>query len=141
MEDLRINERITIPASDLNIQQVRSSGPGGQNVNKVASKIVLTWAMNSELLGNPAVEMRLRKLAGQRLTKENQIQIIAQESRSADRNLQMARRRLRDLILAAFVKPKPRVPTKPSRGAVRRRLETKSKTGEKKSSRQQNWDG
>ncbi len=140
MEDLKINERLTISASDLHIQQVRSSGPGGQNVNKVASKIVLTWTVNSELLGSEPVEMRLRKLAGQRLTKENQIQIVAQESRSADRNLQAARRRLKELILAAFVKPKPRVPTKPSRGAVRRRLDTKSKTSDKKSSRQQNWD-
>jgi ribosome-associated protein len=141
MDDLYINDRMTIPASQLDIQQVRSSGPGGQNVNKVATKIVLSWKIDSDLIGSKIVESRLKALAGRRLNKENQIQIVSQESRSAERNATVAADRLRELILQAFVKPKPRVATKPSKGSIKRRLETKSKQSDKKTGRQiRSWD-
>ena len=141
MNDLRINERITIPASQLQTRQVRSSGPGGQNVNKVATKVILTWAIDPSLLPSEAAASRLRRLAGSRLTQDDQLQITCQQTRSAERNQQLALLRLRDLILSALEKPKPRRPTKPSKGSVRRRLDAKSQRGEKKSSRQTRWEG
>ncbi len=139
MEDLRINDRLTIPASQLDIQQVRSSGPGGQNVNKVATKIILTWIIDSNLIGSKAVEARLRTLAGKRLNKADQIQIVSQQSRSAEQNINFALKRFRELLLQAFVKPTPRIATKPSRGSIQRRLKHKSKESEKKEGRRNNW--
>jgi ribosome-associated protein len=140
MDGLRINHRLTIPASQLDIQQVRSSGPGGQNVNKVASKVILTWTIDSELIGSPTIEARLRKLAGKKLNNDGQIQIASQQSRSAERNTIYAISRLRELIQSAYVVPKPRIPTKPSKGSVRRRLNDKNQQSDKKSSRRSTWE-
>ncbi len=141
MKPLRINERLTIPAESLIVQQVRSSGPGGQNVNKVATKIVLSWTIDSALLGSSAVESRLRALAGHRLVREHDLQIVCQQTRSADRNLRLALQQLRQLLLEAFERPKPRLATRPSGGSIRRRLEEKSQTSQRKAGRQQpKWD-
>ena len=139
MKDLRINEQLTIPASQIVVQQVRSGGPGGQNVNKVATKIVLTWILDIEALPF-SVLSRLRRLAGQRLSQSDQLQIACQDTRSADRNLQKALQRLRQLLLQAFEKPNPRIATRPSMGSRRRRLEAKSQLSQKKAGRQSNWD-
>lgn len=132
--DLRINHRLTIPDKDLQVQQVRSGGPGGQNVNKVATKIVLRWQIAEGFL-TPDVADRLRQLAGSRFIEPDAVQIAVQDTRSADRNLQLAYRRLRELVLAALHRPKPRKKTKPSAGSVRRRLESKNQRSEKKARR------
>ena len=139
MKDLYINDRITLPASQLEVRQVRSSGPGGQNVNKVATKVILAWKIDPAVLGGEGVESRLRRLAGQRVSNEGELQIACQESRSAERNQQLAVQRLRQLILKACEKPKIRRPTRPTRGSNQRRLDAKAIRSQKKQSRQGDW--
>jgi ribosome-associated protein len=121
----RITNTISIDDSELEEYFVRSSGPGGQNVNKVSSAVQLRF----DVRGSPSlandVALRLMRLAGKRLTKEGVIVIIAQQHRDQARNRADARERLFDLIREAAVRPVPRRPTKTPRAEKRRRLEAK----------------
>ncbi len=122
---LRVTDTISIDDSELSESFVRSSGPGGQNVNKVSSAVQLRFdARGSPSLPND-VALRLMRLAGKRLTKEGVIVIIAQRHRTQERNRADARERLFDLIRQAAVKPVPRRPTKVPKATKRRRLEAK----------------
>lgn len=106
---------------------VRASGPGGQNVNKVSSAVVLRFeAENSPNLTDP-VKRRLKDLAGRRWNNEGAIILQVDETRSQSRNREIAQQRLTDLILQAIVVPKKRRPTKPTRGSSERRLKAKKK--------------
>jgi len=137
----RITDTIAIEESELSESFVRASGPGGQNVNKVASAVQLRFdARHSPSL--PAdVALRLMRLAGKRLTKEGVIVLIAQAHRDQARNRAEARERLFDLIRRAAVKPKPRRPTKVPKAERRARLEGKKRRAEIKRSRSgQGWD-
>jgi len=108
---------------------VRASGPGGQNVNKVASAVELRFdARGSKSLPND-VALRLMKLAGSRLTQDGVIVIFAQRYASQPRNREDARGRLLDLLIRAQEREKPRRPTKPSLASKTRRLDTKSRRG------------
>ena len=114
---------------------MRASGPGGQNVNKVASAVQLRFdARRSPSLPND-VSIRLQKLAGQRLTQDGVILIVAREHRSQERNRAAALERLIDLIRAAAVKPETRRPTKPTKASQVKRVESKVKRGATKSLR------
>ncbi len=129
---LRITDEILIEDWELTESFTRSSGPGGQNVNKVSTAVELRFeADRSPNLPGP-VKARLRRLAGRRWTKEGAIVIFAEETRSQARNREIARERLAELIRAALVKPKRRVPTKPTRGSKERRLKAKKVRGEVK---------
>jgi len=122
---MRITESITVDESELSESFVRSSGPGGQNVNKVSSAVQLRFDVrHSPSLPND-VAVRLMRLAGKRLTKEGVIVIIAQQFREQERNRADARERLAALIRQAAVKPKPRRPTKVPKAVKRKRLESK----------------
>jgi ribosome-associated protein len=122
---LRITDTISIDESELEESFVRSSGPGGQNVNKVSSAVQLRFdARHSPSLPND-VAIRLMRLAGSRLTKEGVIVIVAQRHRDQARNRAEARERLFDLIREAAVKPKPRRATKVPKAVKRQRLEAK----------------
>ena len=104
---------------------VRASGPGGQNVNKVSSAVVLRFeAGKSPNLTEP-VKQRLKGLAGRRWNNEGAIILQVDETRSQSRNREIAQQRLTDLILQAIVVPKKRRPTKPTRGSSERRLKAK----------------
>ena len=108
---------------------VRASGPGGQNVNKVSSAVVLRFeAENSPNLTEP-VKRRLKDLAGRRWNNEGAIILQVDETRSQSRNREIAQQRLTDLILQAIVVPKKRRPTKPTRGSSERRLKAKKERG------------
>ena len=132
---LRINDRIAIEDWELTEQFVRSSGPGGQNVNKVSSAVELRFeAERSPNLPAP-VKTRLRRLAGRRWTKEGAVVLQVDETRSQARNREIARDRLAELILQATVAPKRRVATKPTLGSKKRRLKEKKVRGEVKSLR------
>jgi ribosome-associated protein len=130
-----VTPALSISENELEESFIRSPGPGGQNVNKVETAVQLRFdAANSENL--PAeVFARLRGIAGQRMTTEGVIIITARRFRSQDRNRQDARDRLVELIRQATEVPKKRRPTKPSRAARRRRMDSKTKRGNVKKTR------
>jgi ribosome-associated protein len=122
---IRVTPGISLDESELQESFVRASGPGGQNVNKVATAVQLRFdARRSPSLPDP-VRARLERLAGSRLTLDGVIVITAQAHRSQDRNRREALDRLLDLIRRAAVAPVPRRPTKPTLGSKLRRLEAK----------------
>jgi ribosome-associated protein len=135
MKRLDIDGEIAIPARDLSWRATRSSGPGGQNVNKVATKVTLRFDLEGSNALTPAQKRRLRKLAGRRLDADGAVLVSAQAERSQSQNLERARAALRRLVRKALVAPKRRVPTKPTRAQRRRRLEDKRRQSEKKKRR------
>ena len=126
---------MTIPAKDLSWRAVRSSGPGGQNVNKLATKVTLRFDLVGTECLTSLQKARLRRLAGRRIDSEGALSISAQVERSQRQNLERARSGLRRLILKALKPAKPRVATQPSRASKRKRLRDKRYQGEKKRSR------
>jgi len=131
-KDLIVDERVTIPGSDLSWSASRSSGPGGQNVNKVATKVTLRFDLRGTQALSRAQKNRLRKLAGRRLDSEGSVLVTAQAERSQRQNLARARDGLRRLIRKALPTPKHRVATKPTRAAKRRRLDNKRQRSQRK---------
>lgn len=134
-QPLVVDARVTLPGDDLTWTAVRSSGPGGQNVNKVSSRVDLRFDLAGTTALDPDTRERLRNLAKGRLDAEGRILLTSEKTRDQPRNLEDAREKLRALVLAALVVPKVRRATKPSRGAKRRRLEDKRHHATKKRER------
>jgi ribosome-associated protein len=122
---IRVTDRISIDESELVESFVRSSGPGGQNVNKLSTAVQLRFDVRGSPSLPPDVRLRLERLAGRRLTREGVLVILAQRHRTQERNRADALARLLELIGQAAVAPTPRRPTKPTRGSKERRLERK----------------
>jgi len=134
-EPLVVSPNITIPAAELRWTAVRSSGPGGQNVNKVSSKIELRFAFEASPVIPPPLKARLRALYANRLDAEGQLLILSQLTRDRQRNLDDARAKLQAMIVAASHQPKRRRATRPSRGAKESRLRDKREHSERKRDR------
>jgi ribosome-associated protein len=122
---LVINERYTIPEAELSFSFARSGGPGGQNVNKVSSKALLRWSLGSNAELPEEVKTRLRGLERRRITNEGDLIITSQTYRDQARNMQDCLDRLREIVLRALHVPRPRKPTRPTRGSKKRRLAEK----------------
>lgn len=132
---MRVTRTITIDEAEITERFVHASGPGGQNVNKVATAVELRFDVARSRSLPEAVRMRLATLAGKRLSGEGILVISAQRFRSQARNRDDARSRLADLVRAAATPPKVRHATRPTRAAKRRRLEDKKHQGARKRER------
>jgi ribosome-associated protein len=132
MPRIEITPTISIDEDELVEQFVRAAGPGGQNVNNVATAVELRFDVTASPNLTEAVRARLSRLAGRRLTQEGVLVLKSDRFRSQDRNRADVRDRLFALIREAAVPPRPRIPTRPSRAAKQRRLEAKGRRSQVK---------
>lgn len=132
---LIIDEEITLPAGDFAWTAVRASGSGGQNVNKVSSKIQLTFDFEATLVLSDVVKARLRVIARNSLDAEGRLLVVSQKTRDQAKNLEDARDKVRELVQKALFVPKKRRPTKPTKGSKVRRVVAKKQVGQKKATR------
>ena len=133
---LEVNDHIRIPDGELHWTFVRSGGPGGQNVNKVASKAVLRWDLAASPALSEDIKVRFRTLQRRRITTEGELVLSSQRYRDQERNRQDCLDKLRKLLLEAAVRPRARKPTRPSRGSKTRRVEMKRRRSAIKARRQ-----
>jgi ribosome-associated protein len=124
---LVISPQISIPDEEFEWKFIRSSGPGGQNVNKVSSAVQLRFLLPLNLSLPVSVRNRLRRLAGQKLNDDGSILISARSARSQEQNRREALERLADLIRTAAIEPKVRKKTRPTRASKERRIESKKR--------------
>jgi len=132
---LEITPELHIPLSQLQFTFVRSSGPGGQNVNKVASKAVLRWDITASGLLDADSMARLAVSYPTHLTKDGELVITSQLTRDAIVNREDCLEKLKAMLLVAIKKPKRRIPTRPTKGSIHRRLKAKARNSQKKRDR------
>ncbi len=135
-----ISEPVAIPDEELEWKFIRSSGPGGQNVNKVSSAVQLRFLLHRNTSIPASAKHRLRRMAGQRLVDDGTILITARDERSQEQNRRSALERLADLIRAALIEPKIRKKTRPTRASKERRIDSKKKRSTTKRGRGGSWD-
>ncbi len=132
---MEINATLTIPDDELLFTFARSGGPGGQNVNKVASKAILHWNLLSNSTLPVDVKLRLRTQEANRITTEGEMVIQGQRFRDQGKNIEDCLSKLREMVLRALYVPRPRRPTKPSKGSKQRRLAGKKQQSQRKANR------
>jgi len=138
--ELVLSNGLVLDTQEFEFRFVRASGPGGQNVNKVASAVELRWDLSHSTCLPPGVRYRLEALAGSRVTDEGVLIIQAQRHRTQERNRADAIERVVELTERALTPPKPRKKTRPTRASKRRRLEGKRHQGDKKRLRGKDYD-
>ncbi len=134
---IQVNERIAVEENEVRLEFVHASGPGGQNVNKVATAVKLYFDVERSAALPPEVKQRLRSLAGRRVSRDGVLVLDARRFRTQEANRRDALERLLALLRQAAVAPRPRRPTRPSAASRARRLETKRRRGAVKQSRRQ----
>ena len=140
MSDLYVNSRLTIPAAELQVSASRSSGPGGQNVNKVNSKITLRWSPNRCAALDPAWRSRFLARHSNRINRDGELVLHSERYRDQPRNLSDVRFRLVQMLLECREPARARKKTRPTAGSKRRRREFKTKLSQKKQSRRASFD-
>ena len=138
---LEVNHRITIPLKEFSYTFARSGGPGGQNVNKVNSKVTLHWDVTTSPSLPEDVRARFLAQYPRRINKEGQLVISSERFRDQGRNVTDCTNKLRELILVVATPPKKRRPTRPTKGSKERRLAGKREKSQKKQERGKNWRG
>jgi ribosome-associated protein len=134
-KSLRINAQISIPRSEIRFTFVRSSGPGGQNVNKVASKAVLRWSPGASASLTDGARGRLLSQAGRQINDRGELVLSSQRFRDQAKNIDDCLNKLKELVATAAVIPKKRKRTRVPRSTREARMKQKRVTGEKKRSR------
>ena len=134
-EPIVVSAEVVVPAEALEVRAVRASGPGGQNVNKVASKVELRVDLARVRGLDASVLQRLRSLAGRRLDTSGRLLVTSQRTRDQHRNLEDARDKVRTWLERALVPDKARVPTRPRAGSREQRLSDKHRRAERKAGR------
>jgi ribosome-associated protein len=134
---LTVNESVVIPRSELDVRVSRSSGAGGQHVNKTSSRVEIFWNIPASRALSDDERSRLLDKLSSKLTTEGSIRVVASDMRSQSRNRDLAEERLADLVRRALVIPRKRRPTKPTRASKEARLEEKKRQARKKRDRQQ----
>jgi len=132
---LEVNARIRIPEREMDFSFARSSGPGGQNVNKVNSKAIMHWNISTSPSLPPDVRERFQLAFGNRIDREGNVVIASDKYRDQQRNIDDCKEKLADMLLQVAVAPKKRKATKPTRGAKERRIRGKKETSERKTMR------
>jgi ribosome-associated protein len=132
MDAIRVTPAVVVPGAALEFHAARASGPGGQNVNKVASKVELRVALDRIEGLDPAARDRLRALAKGRLDADGRLLVVSQRTRDQHRNLEDARQKVESLIARALVAPRARRPTRATPASRERRVQEKKRLGERK---------
>ena len=134
-DNLRVTARVCVPIRELRFSFARSSGPGGQNVNKVNTKATLHWAIDANETLPDDVRERFLARYRRRINAEGQLVVTSQRFRSQERNRSDCIEKLGEMLRAVATRPRPRKATKPSRAAIERRLQNKKQKSQKKQQR------
>lgn len=131
-DTLEVNDELSIPRSELEFRATRSGGPGGQHVNTSSTRIELLWNLRTSRALTDEQRERLRQRLASRTDAEGVVRVVSSEYRSQLRNREAAETRLAEMLRRALVKPRKRIPTRPSRAAREARLREKRMRSEKK---------
>ncbi len=133
---LKINDKISIPSDEITLSYTRSSGPGGQNVNKVSSKVIFEWDLSNSAALPDRVKQRFIERFQNRINQQGILLIQSDRFRDRLKNIKDCEDKLRAMLLECIPEPKQRKATKPKKQAVEKRLQSKRATSEKKKNRQ-----